>query len=101
MCPYRPHRVLRRCGPYRAGGLQVELGQGLRGKLEVRGQRGLLVAGAEGRLADGGGGLRDRGQQGSEVSRGRQGSEVSLASHALATGDLPDSILFIYKKNTA
>lgn len=42
---------------HRAGGLEAELGERLRGKLEVCWQSRLLIAGTEGRLAVGGGSL--------------------------------------------
>lgn len=42
------------------GRLEAELRQGLRGELEVGRQGGLLVGGAEGRLAVGGGRLAEQ-----------------------------------------
>lgn len=48
------------CDTHADGGLKAELGQALRGELEVCRQRGLLVGAAEGRLAVGGGRLSER-----------------------------------------
>lgn len=54
---------------YRAGWLEAELGEGLWGELEVRGQRGPPFAGGERRLVIRGGGLeRERERDTSYVS---------------------------------